>query len=676
MKLASTTLFIFLGIISILAVSGCGTDASDPTMPGTENTLTSVNTSETGGHGIIGVYDLMFDPDAMDLKVMEARGADAHYDITYYIAPYVSASLISWDPVTRILDFKLAITNPSLLDVYDVRTLFLTDSSSGFELLNPDDFTELFNPFAPGTVNPFRTYAKLALDREFGAGATYEEFFSVQCPPTWGASAKFLVECSWPGPCEDVYEISNQALSNPVSGTVSGTITLDAYDHQNNINAVSIDTIPITGGLTWLANTGGTNWEAVIINSAGAAPGVYRCRIAADSMADPWDLYDFLNVFVIPTVTVPKWHTTDYPINAGSCSYDLGVIADPGGPRDSEILMVDPNSDICGRIIKYDPYYVGWSNYVDLKDYDSANLNYQPYPVLRLDAADDGAFSFTNDNDLPYPDAASDVRNSMIWSVFDNFPKLHLGPIPDEGRYYFDFMAEYDAETRPEDVCDDFTLGQYALFSTGVMFTPRDLILLGTMPDSYTYDKVRYLGNLDPWAGVGGGHVNPAAIQGIDVIERTDDSGASKYATVYILENFGGFYQVEVFNIFDTSPLWIEDLVNWVMTIDIALPGTPVDMVTGHDIEILPVNSGYLPNTINPNLCVLVSYELSGETHGEVLLYDAVTGAIVDSIGDIIDPSMPKSEVYFLDTDDDDWEIHVTREDIMGNTVATVFDYS
>jgi len=339
--------------------------------------------------------------------------------------------------------------------------------------------------------------------------------------------------------------------------------------------------------------------------------------------------------------------------------------------------MVDPNSDNCSKIIKYDPYYAATSGYVDLQDYDAANTFYQPYPVLRLDAADDGAFSFTNDNyTLPYPGLGSDIYNDQVWSVFDNFPKLHLGPSPDEGRYYFD-MADSDVWTRPIDVCDDFTLGQYAIFSTGETWSPRDLLVIGTMPNSYTHDMVRYVGNLDAWVGCGEGVVDPDHILGIDVVEYLDTSGDDEmYCTVYILEKSASHYEVEVFNIYNSAPMWIDDFVTHVMTFSVHIPGSMGFEITAHDIELLPINNEYELNPSHPTACILISYVVGGVTHGEVLLYDAVTGAIIESIGEFGEPAMPQSMVMFLDTDDDDWEIHVTREDSGGNTVATVFSYS
>jgi hypothetical protein len=337
--------------------------------------------------------------------------------------------------------------------------------------------------------------------------------------------------------------------------------------------------------------------------------------------------------------------------------------------------MVDPYDDNCSNIIKYEPYYAVSADYVDMQDYDASNPFYQPYPVTRIDAANDGAFSFTNDNySLPYPGLGAPGTNDQVWSVLDNTPKLHLGPSPDDGRYYFN-MDDHDVQTRPIDVCDDFTLGQYAIFSTFEEFSPTDLLVIGTMPDSYTHDKVKYVGNLDAWADCGTGDVDPDHILGIDAIETLDASGGADFVTVYILELSGCTYEIEVFNIYDTAPMWIDDFVTHVMTIGVYIPGSMGVELVAYDVELLPINIDYELNKTHISATVLISYLIGGVTQGEVLIFDAVTGAGLESIGDYGEPSMPQSTMFFLDNDDDDWEIHVTREDSGGNTVATVFTY-
>ena len=675
MKSTINCLLIIVAIISIMGSIGCSDSASNPTIPSEPGMSQAQDMQATDEHGMLGVYELNFDPETVSIEFAQVRQASAHYDITAFMSSHVSFPYISWDPVTRILDFDMTMNNASVINVFDVRVLFLADPTSGFEFLNPDDYTLLFNPFGPDDVNPFRTYAKTATDRIFAAGASHTENFKIQYPPAIMTPVNFLVECSWPSNCEDVYEISNQTLSNPISTLTHGYINLDAYDHQDNIGLVYVDTTPITGGMTWLANIGGSAWKGGLFNTMGAPAGTYRCRITADSFSSVWNTYDFIDIEVVTGTTPPPtgWSSTDYGINGG-CSLDLGVIADPGGPRDSNILMVQDGSKTCDDIIRYDAYYAAFSNYVSLYDYDSHNPSYQPYPVRRIDAADDGAFSFTNENwSMPYPDAASSVWNAQVWSVFDRTPLLHTGPAPDDSRYYFDY-SHLDGIAYPVDVCDDFDLGQYALFTTEATYTTNDLMLIGTMPAKYTHDYVRYLGNLDAYAGFGDGLVNPSGIKGIDTMQVMWDLRTAK---LYVLEeDTGGMYQVEVYGIMDDALGWGADSVFHIMTISIAFYVNSDYPVIGHDIELLPVNPNYKLNDTDETLCVLVHHGSPRKMQGEVLLYNANTGTFLESIGCAAAPSMPDSDVSYLDTDDGDWEIHVTRTDAAGNVLATVFDYS
>jgi len=670
-------LLIILAILSMLASFGCGNSASDPASPNllADERLTE---SEENSSAVLAIFDVTFDPETMEFEAVEVREASSHYDVTPYIAPHCVFTLLAYDPVAQFLSFNMAMTNPSAIVIWDVRTLFFSPTGSDYWLMNPDDYTKLFSPYAPDVVNPFRTYAKTAPNREFLPGLTHAEQFDVHTPATvtLPLGFKLLVSCSWPLNCEDVYEISNQTLSNPISTTVPGYISLDAYDWQNNVGQAYIDTTPITGGLTWLTNTSGTTWEGGLHNSMGAAPGKYRCLITTDSFSTPWNTYDYIDIEVIPgTIPTYDWNGTDYTLtHPGGCSMDLGVIADPGGPRDSEILMVSDNAAACDLIIKYEPYYTSYSDYVGLKNYDPDSDTFEPYPVERIDAADDGAFSFTNSNPGLFDTGSSVmVYNNQIWCVFDNAPKMYLGPAPNESRYYFDFSGS-DVLMAPEDVCDDFGLGQYALFTTHETWSPTDLIFLGTMAPKYTHNYLKYKGNLDAYAGIGDGKVDIDFIHGIDVIEYTEEIDT---AWLYVLEGAVGSLQVEVFQIMDTNTGWADDAVNHYMTIDVSyLPSSTDDYIFGHDLEILPLNSDYELNPGEPTVCVLISYYDSPYMNGEILLYEAISGSFIETVGDATKPALENYTVHYLDTDDGDWEIHVSNYDPAGNRNVTVFDHS
>ncbi|MCK4719039.1 hypothetical protein KAU08_00195 [bacterium] len=680
-----TPLLALISLIVLFTAFGCGSPESNPAIPSIDNSEPITHGAELiEGSQVIAAFDLVIDPVTGTVDFVENRSADTHYNITVAVGPHSIFSITSWDPLTGLLIFDLSMKNPTVYDIYDLRALLLTPPGSGWEMLNLDDYTKLFNPYGPGVVNPFVAYGTSVPARTWGGGITLTEELRFQAPvPGPFPPASLLIECSFPSNCEDPYEIRNQTVSNPINSSTPAVITVTSLDHQNNIVAVSVDTTPITGGMTSLSPAGLDNYTANVVNSMGAPVGIYKCLIISDSFATNDNLYDFVDIEVIADTATPgTWHGTDYPLTHDGCSLDLGVIADPGGPRDSEILMASDGVTNCDAVIKYDANYAAWNYYVStVTTLDPNVASYDAHPIERIDAADDGAFSFTNSNwsDLFAMTASGPVYYAQVWNVLDNNPKLHTGPYPDDSRYWNDL--NYDCFIYPIDVCDDFALGQHALFTSGTDYTPEDLTFLGVMPDSYTYDKVRYYGNLDPFAGIGTGLTNSLDVRGIDVIEGVEESPthADVYdsATLYVLENNTDMFQVEVYRILDTVASMGWDTVYYVMTINIdEYAGTDLN-VEGKDIEILPINPHYKLNPNDPTLCVLVSYfDWSGKINGEVFLYNAATGVFLESIGDIsTSPALPHHRVQFLDTDDGDWEIHVTSINPAGNTVATIFSY-
>ncbi len=673
-------LLVLVTLISMIGAFGCSSDTSNPATPDILS-----NSNPTGSHdvagadtnGVLGVYDIMIDPDTMTASLVEARSAQTHYDITAYIAPSAVINLISYNPLIQELQVDVQITNPSSLDVYDLRGLLLASPGSGYGLRNADDYTHLFNPYVTPIPNPFKAYAKTVTDRKFAAGATHTEFFDIELPPGFipPLLCQLLVECSYPDNCNEPFEIANQTISNDITSTLSAAIQMQVFDHQNNVGAVEIDTTPITGGITTLINSGPDTWTGSVINSAGAAPGIYHCLIEGDSWSGGY-LYDYIDIQVDPEITVGgSWTGTEYPVKGTGCSLDLGVIADPGGPRDSQILMIGDDVANCDAILKYPHHYSGApTTYAKVTDASADIDAYSPFPVDRLDAADDGAFSFTNKNWIDLYPAGLWMYYAQVWTCYDRTPALHTGPAPDDSRYYFDFMANYDTQMRPVDVCDDFALGQYALFSSTYSWSPQDLMLVGTMPNSYTHDKVKFMADLDSWAGIGDGLVDPDGILGIDVIEFDDDLDESK-VLLYVLETNTGSPQVEVFEIYNSAAGWGYDAVGHLMTIDVAynVTSTPTHMeiADARDIEILPANNDYELNPSDPTLCVLQSWG----GNGEVNLYNASTGVFLESIGTLVNPALQSEMVEYLDTDDGDWEIHVSLYSATGGVAVKVFDY-
>ena len=307
MKQLILNLLLSVAIISMLGTIGCGGTGAGPTLPSGLDPVTANAAPETNGSGILGVYDVVFDSDTNVIEAFESRDVDQHYNITTFIRPSVVVSLVSYNPAIQQLIFNLQITNPSALTAYDVRGILIDSAGLGYMLQNYDDYTMLFTP--TGLENPFIAYAKGVTGRAFGPGLTYIEQFQVGIPAGIVPPFNFtvIVECSYPGNCDDAYEISNQTVSNAISAVTSGIITVDVFDHQGDLNQVLVDTTPITGGITPLVPAGGTKWAGAVVNTMGVPTGLYRCRIIADSNNTTDDLYDYVTITVgnIGGVTPP-----------------------------------------------------------------------------------------------------------------------------------------------------------------------------------------------------------------------------------------------------------------------------------------------------------------------------------------------------------------------------------
>jgi hypothetical protein len=78
-----------------------------------------------------------------------------------------------------------------------------------------------------------------------------------------------------------------------------GTISCKVLDHQDNITSVTVDTTPITGGISTMNPTPLETWETQITNSQSAPVGDYLCLIKAQS-PDPSNAstYNYVTVTV------------------------------------------------------------------------------------------------------------------------------------------------------------------------------------------------------------------------------------------------------------------------------------------------------------------------------------------------------------------------------------------
>jgi len=305
MKSLINSILTIIAIIFFAGSIGCGNSADSPlvpdeTTPGVQN---AVPTDQ--GRYIVGVYNIVYDDATESYALVQKRNAERHYNITNFIAPHMAVSF--WVDLPGTSFVNVTMTNPSKFTAYDVRVILIPWPGGSYYLANADDYTSWFDTTGPGAVNGFIAYAKDVQKRAFYPGATHGEQFWIGTDgsfPPGTPQYDLVVSVSWPGNCDDPYEISNQTISNPVTVSMPGLLTVDVFDHHYGPMRVMVDTWRITGGYTHLSNTTGVTWAGTILNTAGASPGTYRCRIIADNYYgseqdyDGETLYDFIDIVV------------------------------------------------------------------------------------------------------------------------------------------------------------------------------------------------------------------------------------------------------------------------------------------------------------------------------------------------------------------------------------------
>ncbi|MFH1515783.1 MAG: hypothetical protein ABIG42_10040 [bacterium] len=646
---------LFIPLVTLILISACSSNGA--VIPD----KTSVPLSEQ----IVqdwGTYGLSFDPDSQEIDILYDRESSVHYDITAFLNPpacgglgCITASLINWNPATLVATFNVTITNPSAWTPSDVRMIFY--NLGGREIVNVDSYTKAF----VGTIEPFIAFGKANPNRTFPAGAAITETVKIYWPPMSPFVVWFKVSAWLWLNCQDPYEINNQFQAGTLTPNGgSATIGCQVLDWQNNVTGVTIDTTPITGGVTALANIAAV-WQATITNSMGAGVGTYKSLITASSPnPQNFDLYHYLDIVISP----PGWGSgDDFDLQPGPCTLDFGVIAN--NPAGHTLVTFPDPAGVCNQIWKYP----GWGNppvfYASLANLDPSNPMFKPWPVVRLDAANDGAFGWTNRDSTtwqPNPPLAG-INN---YCNFDNIPSFTWFPVGNDNRHEMVWMNELPLW--PVDCCDTFNDHQCALYVDlghgiigfqGINGFPQGGNYLDNHIRWEAYFPAFFIG--DEY-----GQVDPADVSGIDCMITEEED----VIRVFIAERVHGV--VEVYDINDVGP-GPNDIVTYYMTIPIL--NNDQFQCEPIDIELLPGRDQYEPLPGIPILCVLIDnaafpFPPPG-FGGTITIYDAETGALVDQIGDSANPGVMNQPAY-LDTDDRAFAIHVMQQ---GPTV-TVFKYS
>jgi len=319
-------LTISLVCVAVLALSCGGGGGPMAPAPGGDSSgvLTPPNERNArapeglGNHAVWGIYTMVIDQDAHTIEVLDNRELAMHLNVkgilqsSWWCPAHncIKIQFLNVDEINNIYTIKGTLVNPSWLNGFDVRAIIFLDEK-GHQLLNADDYTMLYE--LEDDINPFRAYAKNVDLRKFASFASFSEIFEMYIPPVPKKfMIDFAIDASWPTNCEEPYDLEEFGYEGDIYpddpdldgiDQGEGTVFTKVYDWQSNVSEVSVDTTPITGGITNLVyNPDLDRWEATITDSLDAAPGDYLCLIAAFSADDPaLGLYNYLTVTVNET---------------------------------------------------------------------------------------------------------------------------------------------------------------------------------------------------------------------------------------------------------------------------------------------------------------------------------------------------------------------------------------
>ncbi len=295
---------VILIMFFLSTLLGCSGGSDNAMQPGMSDVSASNNPDV---HRVFwGGWEVWFDIDGLSAEIRPIRYPENHFNVTGMIqAPgcenCLNIKVNCFDPETRILNVDIWLRNASQYAVRDVRGILYSDDY-GHELANDDGWTGLWDMPGGKTINPFKAFSKDTDGRIFMWDAEAEEKFLIRIPePAVYSAITFAIDASWPGNCEEPFEITNykQWAITDIQGS-SGLIYIDVLDWQNNVSGVTLEAPEITGEVsTPFSNVGGITWGLLLTNNTGAPEGFYEALVKTTSEGDGGPaLYDLITIAV------------------------------------------------------------------------------------------------------------------------------------------------------------------------------------------------------------------------------------------------------------------------------------------------------------------------------------------------------------------------------------------
>ena len=176
----------------------------------------------------------------------------------------------SYDQVTRDLDADFTLTNSLESDLYDVRLILYSDNA-GHKLLNPDDWTAIYDISEGDAINPFKAYAKDQPQRIFGQNISFTENLQIYLPGD-DPSIIVAIDGCLPDNCTEPYSIENFTQGELLDyDDTSTTVEITVKDWQNDVSRVSLFCPDISGDTRVpFSQSSGDKWKAELVNLENA----------------------------------------------------------------------------------------------------------------------------------------------------------------------------------------------------------------------------------------------------------------------------------------------------------------------------------------------------------------------------------------------------------------------
>jgi len=327
-------LFVFL--------IGCSNGGSNPVMPGDTGLeglgLTSGQMGTSGmdsnqQHFPLFAYRLNYDPATNSIEAVLDRDLYAHINVTPWLNPpnctdCLQIFPIDSDPDAGWIELYVAVRNPfDTIGGYDAR-IILDAQVDGYGVVNPDGWTELFDQ-GGFERNPFFALSIEHPERYFAPSSQHARQFYFYYPPGGFSMDDFYVtvEISWPGNCEEPYEIVDINVENTAIPLGGNPVTVSCRVHSwfDDVESVTArieaegDTTPLyTLDLTH-EGPGSDLWFGDISLPVGTMPpGDYKLWFETHGAYDP---------------TISMWQVRNIEVTTDYTAWD-GIANTFGGEYD------------------------------------------------------------------------------------------------------------------------------------------------------------------------------------------------------------------------------------------------------------------------------------------------------------------------------------------------------